>query len=455
MSEAVDAPSPPEPPAADANDYSRFNDLNMDSDSDDNAEALPSATPSHTVAESISLAAASKDTGNGSFKAGQFVEAKLHYDTAIKLLIPHRNLTPPAVGEQEAAELKSLMASLHGNSAMVLMKQEDWATATKQADHMLVLEPDNVKGLFRRGSCQRKMGNMEAARADMQRILELDPNNVPAKKELVELVKLIKQQKEKERATFAGAFSGSSMYADREQERAVKAKKLEDEKRKEQDEWTQSKLSRREQGLSEQPFEEWKKEREDKRKEAEKAAKAKAAPPAKPKTSSVPKKPKVENSDPDAEYDEEDAKLIKEATSKGYCYFRNQLDTETKELIGDIRPKALSSGEPTEATPAPAATVAASDWNHAGTWEERDFSQMVKTRLSESCLQASYEHTEGAARSSVTEVKKCEGEAQVVLTRGKKRHLYDYQMDLKFETKHGNSKYSGHLNFTDVSPGCN
>lgn len=389
--------------------------------------------------------------------------AKLHYDTGVKALVPHKNLKEPAVTTEEKQEIQSLLVSLMGNSSMVLMKQQDWAAAVKSADNVLKIEPSNVKALFRRGTCYNKMGNLEAGKSDMQRVVELDPTNLAAKKELVEITKALKLQKEKEKAAFAGAFSGSSMYADREQERVIRAKKKEDEKRREQDDWTQSKLSRREAGLPEQTFEEWKKERDDKKKAAESEKKA-AAPKKTPSPApAAPKKPKPETQDED-EYDEEDAKLIKEATSKGYCYFRNQLDTETKELIGDIAPKSLDATSAPVVAAAPAATggaVKSSDWNHAGTWEERDMSNLVKDRLTDLCWASTCEHPLPAAdnaaatvRAVVKEVKKIEGEAQVVLTRGKKRHIYDYQLDVKFEASYGKAKYHGHFQFSDVSPGC-
>ena len=43
-----------------------------------------------------------------------------------------------------------------------------------------------------------------------------------------------------------------SLYSDREAERKLKEKKAEEEKQREADEWTKSKLDRREKGLDEQ-----------------------------------------------------------------------------------------------------------------------------------------------------------------------------------------------------------
>ena len=192
-----------------------------------------------------------------------------------------------------------------------------------------------------------------------------------------------------------------------------------------------------------------------------------------------------------------------------------------KELIGDISPKALSEeaaivSTSTEVSSSNAAStsaissnatssrvgssvpssesttgIAASSWNHAGTWEERDISGAAIARLKELCLQATSEingldqttaqdsnalleamesmksalssdGTNGLLqqqstgtgsnnaleklsasmstyRGSIVNVNKCEGEAQIVIARGKKRCVYDFNMTLDFEVVVDNS----------------
>lgn len=153
-----------------------------------------------------------------------------------------------------------------------------------------------------------------------------------------------------------------------------------------------------------------------------------------------------------------------------------------KALIGDISPKAVSTpsseeadlvANPTGAADEGASTsgsISASSWNHAGTWEERDLSLIAKDRLKELLLQsraelAPVDLTQPSAlseltaslqsisaslsepsaaldglsanmatlRASVTNAKTVEGEAQVIIARGKKRHLFDFNVSLEFE----------------------
>lgn len=146
------------------------------------------------------------------------------------------------------------------------------------------------------------------------------------------------------------------------------------------------------------------------------------------------------------------------------------------------------SDNPTS-TPQPLSTVTTagiegvsmSSWNHAGTWEERDMTLFCTNRLSALCLQASVTLEAGWPTSSsggdsstaldsalqamnsslsdmgktdtadtmsqltalsaamsrvqakVTSAHKVEGEAQIVMARGKKRHMYDFELELHIE----------------------
>lgn len=64
------------PTKKDANDYSRFDDLDGSSDSDDGINNSPEE-PVRSVSESIAIANMSKNEGNNAFKATQFVEGIL------------------------------------------------------------------------------------------------------------------------------------------------------------------------------------------------------------------------------------------------------------------------------------------------------------------------------------------------------------------------------------------
>ena len=341
--------------------------------------------------EALPLATSCKEAGNVAFKLDDLVGALARYDEGVAAL----------VGHAAADAARPVLLSLHTNRAMVQFKQGQFASVVIACNAALTCDAGNVKALFRRGAAHHKLGALDEAKADLSRALALDGSNAAAAKELVDVQRKLKDRKENEKKAFSGAFT-KSLYGDREAERQEKAKRDEEQRAKEQDEWTKSKLDRRSKGLEEQTFDDWKKERDEaekKRKEDDEAAVAKAREqtPASEKKTPAPKKVREAEADEEEEYDAEEAAIIAETKKKGYCYFRSQLNAEAKQLVGDITPKAVAAEPSSSATlprpPGPAADatsekVAASAWNTAGTFEERDVTTAAKARLTLLCLEA-------------------------------------------------------------------
>lgn len=508
----------------DANDYSRFDGMSDDDDDDSTLNQSPKSTL--TLQEALSKSSILKDSGNAFFKSNNFSSAKESYNEAIKLLDDHKGKSISELGDHYEG-MKNVLVSLYGNMGMVMFKEENWVEVVKNSNDVLRYDSSNVKALYRRSVSYHRTGRYEESKLDLQRVLELDPTNSAAKKELVDVHKSIKDHQRKEKQSFTGMFSKGSMYEDKEKERLAKQKADEIARQQEQDDYVKSRMDRRERGLSEQTFDEWKKERDDEAKEAKKRREQeekKSTSSSKEKKPTHSSKPKKSSESGSAEYDEEDEKVMREVRSKGYCHFRRDLPTEESELIGDIRPKALhatedsaSSSKPTSlppdginpssvplrvddsaAAPPPSngskGTVTASSWNHAGTWEERDTTEYCKGRIKEllggvsarmegledggmaamnDALKALSSNTGDMSRlenlsdslsivsARVSEVQEVKGEAQIVIARGKKRHVYDFTAVLKFEAtveplEGSDSKkaktYKGTVHINDISP---
>jgi tetratricopeptide (TPR) repeat protein len=482
--------------------------MDITSDSDDESEP---ATLPHSLTlpftECVSKAASFKDAGNAAFKNKDFPMAQKCYQDGIDLLLPHKDVGGPsdAVSEEQYETLISTYVGVQGNLGLLHFKQEEWTAVVKTTVEVLKYDDTNVKALYRRGVAHRRLNCLQESKEILSRVVELDPTNAPAKKELTAVIKEIKAQKQKEKSALAGAFSSGSMYNDKEKERELKLKRAREAEEKLQDDYVKSKLKRRQEGKDEQTFDEYKaelkKEKEAREKEEEEERKKKAPP-----VSSAPKKSPsaskvTPQEDDEEEYDEEEQKILKEAKSKGYCYFKNKLDDETSQLIGDITPKATQSVVPEQLATTPSTKVEASSWNHAGTWEERDVSAITKTRLTETCLGTTVSLASGLDDSSlndtlaslqspdsssgdtaaltksiekmssmmskvhgsITEVKKLDGEAQIVMVgQGKKRQVYDFNLTLKFEVTveditgdaSKNKTYKGSFEIMDVAPGA-
>ena len=207
-----------------------------------------------------------------------------------------------------------------------------------------------------------------------------------------------------------------------------------------------------------------------------------------------------------------------------------------KALIGDITPKAISAydtnGDVTESVVAPkpplvgdnsgnmaveGEKVGASSWNHAGTWEERELTQIASDKLIALLLEANYsqpafnsndpssltsaidamqaslggitgmnggenmnsmnaleqlEASMSSVTARITKQKSIEGDAHIVLARGKKKHIYDFHVELEFEvvvepssfgsefsppvseekTENKTKKFKGTMNIPEIVP---
>lgn len=286
-----------------------------------------------SLSDALSRSNGYKDAGNSAFKRSEYTEAGKRYQEGVKIL----NAYQKNKDNDSNDEVIATLISLHGNNAMVLIKLENWNMAIISATEVLKVEKTNIKSLFRRAVSYHKVGFLEEAKIDLMFLLEIDTKNALASKELVQVIKDIKETKQKEKAAFSSMFK-KTIYGDKEAERISKEKKEEIEREKENDDWTQSKLSRREKGEEEQSFEDWKKEKKDNLEKRAKEDKERNEKNEKERDEKLEKERREKaisekndnltslkkDSDDENDYDEEDNKILSETKKKGYCYFRNE-----------------------------------------------------------------------------------------------------------------------------------
>jgi len=90
-----------------------------------------------------------------------------------------------------------------------------------------------------------------------------------------------------------------------------------------------------------------------------------------------------------------------------------------QQVSADALPNSAASGG-----------LSGSEWNQAGTWEEKDTSAWVKERLTACLEQAAASSAGGSAK--VSKVKSLAGEAQLVSVRKQLRHGYNFEAELSF-----------------------
>ncbi|RYH20974.1 hypothetical protein EON65_21890 [archaeon] len=138
-----------------------------------------------------------------------------------------------------------------------------------------------------------------------------------------------------------------------------------------------------------------------------------------------------------------------EAKGPKLPYFHRSLTPEDAALIGDIRPKVIS----TEASPAAVTTsgkvTSSSAWNGAQTWEERNCTTWGKEKLP--VIISNDQTTAGNGFTiTFTKLDKIEGHSSITHSRGKARFLYEWTLTVKFEAQRGGQAYKGTAIFSDV-----
>jgi len=143
-----------------------------------------------------------KEQGNDFFKKGDLTAALRHYHIALSYANGLYGLPP-----QEEKVLKELKSSTYNNMAVVHLKQGKNDRALADLKLVLELDDSNLKALFRRGKLWLTIGDVDKARADLDKAKELDPNNKEIKQELLLLEKKEKEQAAKAKSMYSKMFN--------------------------------------------------------------------------------------------------------------------------------------------------------------------------------------------------------------------------------------------------------
>ncbi|GAX29214.1 hypothetical protein FisN_28Lh042 [Fistulifera solaris] len=448
----------------DKEDDSSSTTLAVDDDDDDiSIDKDADLLTTEQVEERLMQATTWKEQGNAAFQKGDLDPAARAYRKGVALLKPVQQrlqfLDSTVNGTSEQEQYKSLSVALQTNLSMVCYKQQKYSHALKVASQALLLDPTNIKALYRRALAHRALGNWDDARTDLKQALQQDPNNTACKKEFLSLKQQMDGLKSSQKKALAKAFSSKSssfLYDDKEAAERRKLEQQEQQKKMEQElykkrkaQWEDECVQRMAKNEPAISFEEWEKEQkeieaaekkqeEEKRKEEEKKRREERKQ-AEAQRKKEQKNDKDDDSDDDA-LTEEELKLMrgykKTKDGRTTSYFTRELSTEEKQQLGDMAPKRLDEVAPQPArlpVATPTATAAASKWNQAGTWEEKDTTAWCKESLEQRLKDTTVE--DSTLEVSISKVDDLTGDASVAITGGKKRYIFDFHVKLKYEMK--------------------
>ncbi|CAK7289557.1 Sperm-associated antigen 1 [Vulpes lagopus] len=119
-----------------------------------------------TEKEKTCLATREKEKGNEAFNSGDYEEAVMYYTRSISVL-------PTVVA--------------YNNRAQAELKLQNWNNAFWDCEKVLELEPGNIKALLRRATTYKHQNKLQEALEDLNKVLNVEPDNELAKKTLLEV----------------------------------------------------------------------------------------------------------------------------------------------------------------------------------------------------------------------------------------------------------------------------
>uniref|UniRef100_A0A8C5RXN0 FKBP prolyl isomerase like n=1 Tax=Laticauda laticaudata TaxID=8630 RepID=A0A8C5RXN0_LATLA len=127
-----------------------------------------------SASEKWDLVLSNKERGSELYRAGAIAAAARRYARALRLLV----VAPPP------PDYDQIKAELHTNLAACQLRLHQPANAAQNCSKTLVLQPANPKALFRRGLAYDAMNDLEGAAQDLKGVLQVEPGNRAARREL-------------------------------------------------------------------------------------------------------------------------------------------------------------------------------------------------------------------------------------------------------------------------------
>jgi len=152
--------------------------------------------------QKIEAAKVLKDEGNKLFQQGRFSLAKKRYERVNEVCDYLDSF------EKEDIDFvkNSLQLPSYLNLAAVALKEKNWKQAIENCDKALAIDDKNVKGLYRRAQGYQGYGEFEKARDDLNKVLQIEPNNSTVQALLTKVKQEIVNTKAKEKQLYSRLF---------------------------------------------------------------------------------------------------------------------------------------------------------------------------------------------------------------------------------------------------------
>lgn len=188
----------------------------------------PKATYQLEADELIKLAETKRVEGNDFYKAKRMSLATKRYKKALECLSSDYKFN-----DDQKAQAKKMKVLCHNNIAAVALFTKDYSAVMDACNKALEIEPTNDKALVRKAKALDAKEEWEDAIVLLNKVLESEPENAEAKKQLAVSKKKLAAFNKKQSKAFAGFFE---KYAKEEAKEVEEAKKKMEVEKKEEEE---------------------------------------------------------------------------------------------------------------------------------------------------------------------------------------------------------------------------
>jgi tetratricopeptide (TPR) repeat protein len=152
-----------------------------------------------------------KEAGNNFFKRENYDAAILDFENGINVI---REYYPEKIELMNHPQAVNILVQLYNNKALANLKLECNALVIKDCEAALELEPQNLKSLYRLAKAQAACCMFEDAAKNMKKVVDREPKNAVAKKEMDEYIKKAIENKKKQAEETPRKRGGSVRFAE-------------------------------------------------------------------------------------------------------------------------------------------------------------------------------------------------------------------------------------------------
>ncbi|ONK60180.1 uncharacterized protein A4U43_C08F15240 [Asparagus officinalis] len=160
--------------------------------------------------EKIGAAENAKQMGNDLYKIGKFSRAAKKYDKAVSYINENGSFED---GDDKL--VRTLRVSCWLNHAACSLKLKDFKETIQLCSKVLDIEFCNLKALYRRGQAYMAAGHLDLAKLDIQKALEVDPQNREVKSLELSLRKEQRESSKRDAKLYANMFERMRKDADK------------------------------------------------------------------------------------------------------------------------------------------------------------------------------------------------------------------------------------------------